>query len=98
MPLWAVIGDEDSAGGGALTGDADSSPHTVKINNIPVIVHLSNASPDSNCPASPHCNPHTDAHSPTVFAYGKPAVRHDDARVCGDTTVVSHQSTVFVES
>lgn len=98
MPLWAVIGDPDNAGGGDLIGDADSSPHTVLINNIPVIVHLSNAQPDSACPASPHCNPHTNEHSPNVYAYNVLAVRHDDARICGHKTVVTHQTNVYVNS
>jgi uncharacterized Zn-binding protein involved in type VI secretion len=96
--LWAVQGDADSHGGGALNADADSSPHTVFINNLPVVVNLSHAAADSLCRPqdTPHCDPYTTSGSGTVTCYGKPVHRNGDSRVCGATTVVTHQTTVFV--
>ena len=44
--LWAVVGDPNSHGGGELTLSGDSSPGTVFINNIPVIVGTTDAGPD----------------------------------------------------
>jgi len=96
--LWAVQGDGDSHGGGALNADADSAPHTVFINGRPVVVNLSHAAPDSLCEivGPPHCDPFTTSGSSTVTCYGKPAHRNGDSRVCGATTVVTHQTTVFI--
>jgi len=94
MPfLWAVQGDPNSHGGGELIAD---NPQTVFINNIPVIEHDDPANPDSFCPAPLHCNPETAEGSPNVFVYGKPVHRQDDDRVCGATTIVELQSTVFI--
>jgi uncharacterized Zn-binding protein involved in type VI secretion len=96
--LWAVVGDNNTDGGGDLTLSGDSSPSTVYVNGIPVIVGITHANPDSSCiPAGPpHCDPYSTATSGTVFAYGKGAHRNNDARVCGATTVVTNESTVFV--
>jgi uncharacterized Zn-binding protein involved in type VI secretion len=86
-----------------LLADADSSPHTVFINNIPIISGLSNADPDNKSPDiidggdSPHDDPYSAAGSPTVFCYNKPAHRNGDPRACGATTIVSGQSSVFLD-
>jgi hypothetical protein len=96
--LWAVVGDKNSEGDGDLTLSGDSSPGTVFVNNIAVIVGTTNANPDANCIplGPPHCNPKSSAVSGTVFAYGKGAHRNNDSRVCGATTVVTNESTVIV--
>lgn len=94
MPLWAVRGDPNSHGAGDLIAD---NPRTVFINNIPVIEHSDPAAPDALCPpvGPPHCNPETAEGSPDVFVYNNPVHRHDDSRICGATTIVVNQSTVF---
>jgi hypothetical protein len=101
--LWAVDGDENSEGGGGLKANTgDSAPGTVFINNLAVIVGTTDASPDDKSPdiidggLTQHDNPQSDKHSATVFAYNKPAHRNGDSRTCGATTVVTHESTVFV--
>lgn len=95
MPLWAIEGDINTHGAGDLIAD---NPKTVFINKIPVIEHEDPAAPDSLCYVSgaPHCSPDTAEGSPNVFVYGKPVHRHDDSRICGATTIVINQSTVFV--
>jgi len=95
--LWAVKGDPNSHGSGALNAD---NPNTVFVNNIPVIDHgPDSAAPDALCDpiGPPHCSPDTAAGSGTVFVYNKPAHRNNDPRVCGAVTVVSLQSTVFLD-
>lgn len=94
MPLWAVEGDPNSHGAGELIA---SNPQTVFINGIPVIEHEDPASPDNLCPdpGGSHCSPSTSNGSGNVFVYGNPAHRHGDSRVCGATTIVNSQSTVF---
>lgn len=63
--LISVDGDPNDAGGGEL--DA-SGTKNVYINNKKIVNNtVDNAAPDSSCPASPHCNPHTDQGSPDVF-------------------------------
>jgi|APCry1669189768_1035252.scaffolds.fasta_scaffold00234_12 hypothetical protein len=96
--LWAVVGDPNSHGGGELTLSGDSSPGTVFINNIPVIVGTTDAGPDglADPDGPPHDDPKSSSHSATVFAYNKPAHRNGDTRVCGATTVVVNETTVFV--
>ena len=94
--LWAVDGDPNTDGGGGLIPDHAS---TVYVNNKLVIVHgPDHANPDDSCiPAGPpHCDPMTDGGSGTVFCYGFAVHRNNDPRVCGATTVVVGQSTVFV--
>lgn len=94
--LWAVKGDPDTHGGGELLADADSSPQTVFVNNIPIIVKLSNANPDDGA-IGQHVDPYTTGASPTVFAYNYPAHRDTDSRACGAQTTVVNQSTVFLD-
>lgn len=93
--LWAVVGDPNSDGGGNLTLSGDSLLGTVFINNIPVIVGVTDADPDELV-VSPHDDPQSSEYSGDVFAYGKGAHRDSDARICGATTIVSGESTVFV--
>lgn len=67
--LWAVKGDVDSHGMGALKNSFTS----VYVEGIPVIVHTpDSASPDAICfiVDGPHCNPKTAQGSGDVFAYG----------------------------
>jgi uncharacterized Zn-binding protein involved in type VI secretion len=95
--LWAVAGDPNSHGGGGLHAD---NPQTVFVNGIAVIDHgPDSADPDSLCfdIGPPHCSPDTAGGSGTVFVYNKPAHRQDDPRVCGATTVVTNQATVFLD-
>lgn len=95
--LWAVVGDPNTDGGGGLHAD---NPQTVFVNGIAVIDHgPDSADPDSLCipVGPPHCSPDTAGGSGTVFVYNKPAHRHGDPRVCGATTVVSNQATVFLD-
>lgn len=67
--LWSVVGDPNSHGAGNLILGGASSPATVKINGIPVIVH-------PTTPAGPdlalHPIPPTDTASSSgnVNAYG----------------------------
>lgn len=93
--LWAVEGDNNTHGNGALIA---SNPQTVFINNIPVIEVEDNSNPDSLCDpvGPPHCNPYSTEGSGDVFVYNNPVHRNSDSRVCGATTVVTNQSTVFV--
>lgn len=91
--LWAVVGSQNNHGGGALIA---ASPRTVFINNIAVIEHGDPAAPDGLCRATPvHCTPFTSSGSGSVYVYGSPVHRHGDGRICGATTIVSQQSTVF---
>lgn len=90
--LWAVINDPNTHGGGNLI---PANPQTVYIEGKNVIEHQDPAFPDSFCPAGPHCNPATAEGSASVFVYGKPVHRHDDLRICGATTIVTNQSTVW---
>jgi hypothetical protein len=93
--LWAVVGDTNSDGGGDLTLSGDSSPGTVYINNIPVIVGTTDANADALV-IGDHANPQSSSVSGDVFAYGKGAHRNSDTRTCGATTTVVGQSTVSV--
>jgi uncharacterized Zn-binding protein involved in type VI secretion len=90
--LWAVEGDPNSHGGGDLIA---SNPKTVYINNISVIEHEDPANADSLCDSDAHCSPSTSSGSSTVFVYGNPVHRNGDSRVCGATTIVNLQNTVF---
>jgi uncharacterized Zn-binding protein involved in type VI secretion len=94
MPLVAVAGDEIYPPGGGALAPAHSS---VKINNLPVAVEGDPASSDANGhpggPGQP-TSVKKGGSSKTVFAYGQPIHRKDDPRDCGDTTKVTHQSTV----
>lgn len=100
MPgLWAVDGDKESHGNGALKASTgDSSPGTVFINNKPVIVGTTDADPDDKAPAEKgeHQNPKSQGTFATVLAYNKPAHTNGDTRTCGATTIVSGQSNVHV--
>lgn len=91
--LWAVINDPNTHGGGGLI---PANPRTVYIEGKNVIEHSDPAFPDALCPASPHCNPETAEGSASVSVYGNPVHRHDDRRICGATTIVQGQSSVFV--
>ena len=93
--LWAVQGDINSHGAGALIA---SNPQTVFVNSIPVIEVQDDSNPDNLCPpvGEPHCNPYSVTGSGTVFVYNNPVHRNNDLRVCGAKTVVVNQSTVFV--
>jgi uncharacterized Zn-binding protein involved in type VI secretion len=91
--LWAVEGDPNTHGGGGLI---PSNPKTVFVEGKNVIEVSDPAFPDSFCPIPPHCNPASISGSSTVFVYGNPVHRHGDNRICGATTIVSGQSTVFV--
>ena len=64
--LWAVNGDPNDHGGGALI--AGLAP-TVSINGKTVIVQGDNAAADSLCPAPPHCAPIAVAGSGDVSAH-----------------------------
>lgn len=92
MPLVAVQGDPNNAGGGDLIAD---NPQTVFIHNIPVIEHQDPAQPDNACPAGSHCNPATAEGSPNVFVYNKPLHRINDERVCGHRTTPKGNFDVF---
>jgi len=94
MPLCAVQNDPNTHGGGNLIA---ANPNTVIIENIPCIEHTDPAAPDALCPpiGGPHCAPGTAEGSPNVFIYGNPIHRHGDSRICGATTIVANQSTVF---
>lgn len=94
--LWAVVGDTESHGGGALTLSGDSVTGTVFVNNIAVIVGTTNANADALIIGS-HANPQSSSVSGTVFAYNKGAHRNSDTRICGATTNVVGQSTVFID-
>jgi len=63
--LWAVEGDPNNHGGGALI----ASISHVRISGKRVIVHAPDtAEPDAFCPLPPHCAPDTAAGSPNTFA------------------------------
>lgn len=100
MPgLWSVDKDPDSDGNGQLEANTgDSSPDTVRINNKYVIVGVTDAEPDNQSKSLTdlHHNPQSQGTFPTVRAYGKPVHCDSDTRVCGATTNVVGQSTVFV--
>jgi uncharacterized Zn-binding protein involved in type VI secretion len=94
MPLIAVEGDPNTHSGGELIA---ANTGTIYINGKKVIEHSDPANPDALCIpiGAPHCNPATSNGSSTVFVYGNPIHRQDDSRVCGATTVVTNQSTVY---
>lgn len=93
--LWAVEGDINDHGSGALIA---SNPQTVFVNSIPVIEVEDNSNPDDLCGpvGPPHCNPYSVTGSGTVFVYNNPVHRNNDLRICGAKTVVVNQSTVFI--
>jgi hypothetical protein len=67
--LWAVIGDPNTDGDGALIPSGAS----VFIEGKLIIVHApDDAEPDDLCPiiGGPHCEPMTAEGSGTTFAYG----------------------------
>ena len=67
--LWAVEGDQNSHGGGALI----ASQSAVKIEGKRVIVHFpDHANEDALCPpvGPPHCDPMTAGGSPKTFLGG----------------------------
>jgi hypothetical protein len=64
--LWAVKGDPNSHGGGALINTTGSS---VTINGIPVIVHGPDNAGGDNLLFPPHDNPKTAGGSASVFCY-----------------------------
>lgn len=67
--LWAVAGDQNSHGDGALI----ASQTAVKINGKSVIVHQpDSASPDDLCPlvGGDHCTPKTASGSPKTYLGG----------------------------
>lgn len=92
MPLVAVKDDGNTHGGGNLI---PANPCTVFVEGINVIEHGDPAAPDGLCPLPPHCSPNTAEGSDNVFVYGNPIHRHGDNRICGATTIVSKQSTVY---
>jgi hypothetical protein len=66
--LWAVQGDPNSHGGGALSASGSG----VFVESTPVIVHApDSAAPDALCIpiGGLHCAPATASGSPDVFAY-----------------------------
>lgn len=67
--LWSVVGDQNTHGGGQLLLGGASSPATVKINGIAVIVHPTTPAAGDN---ALHPPPPTDtaASSSDVSAYG----------------------------
>jgi uncharacterized Zn-binding protein involved in type VI secretion len=93
--LWAVAGDPDSHGGGALNADIGG---TVFINGKAAIVVGDSAGADSLCvpDGGAHCAPSATSGSGTVFCYGLAVHRNGDSRACGATTTVVGESTVFV--
>lgn len=90
--LVAIKGDGNTHGGGNLI---PANPRTVFVEGINVIEHDDPAAPDGLCPAPPHCSPGTAEGSESVFVYGNPVHRHDDRRICGATTIVTNQSSVY---
>lgn len=64
--LWAVDGDPNDHGGGALI--AGGAP-TVSINGKTVIVQGDAASADALCPVPPHCAPNAVGGSGNVSAH-----------------------------
>jgi hypothetical protein len=67
--LWAVAGDPNSHGGGAL----HASLNTVYVEGIPIIIHSpDSAAPDGLCPrpGGAHCAPSTAGGSGKTFAGG----------------------------
>jgi uncharacterized Zn-binding protein involved in type VI secretion len=91
---WAVEGDPNNHGNGQLIANLDSSPRTVKINNLYVIVVESEAEPDDFGHIVPDVNAITG--SGTVKCYGKPVHRQSDERRCGAITIAKGQKTVLV--
>jgi len=67
--LIAVDNDPNNAGGGEL--DASNTKNVYINNKLIVNNTVDNAAPDSSCPESPHCNPHTNQGSPDVFVADK---------------------------
>jgi uncharacterized Zn-binding protein involved in type VI secretion len=90
--LVAVRGDGNTHGGGGLI---PQNPQTVFVEGRNVIEDTDPASADGLCPGSGHCNPASINGSSTVFVYGNPLHRNGDGRVCGASTTVSNQSTVY---
>jgi hypothetical protein len=94
--LWAVDGDKNTHGDGDLI---PNHANNVYVEGKLVIVHgPDHSNPDALCipVGPPHCDPMTDQGAPSTYAYGLPVHRQDDLRVCGATTVVTNESTVFV--
>jgi hypothetical protein len=94
--LWAVQGDPNTHGNGELI---PNHANNVYVEGKLVIVHgPDHSNPDALCPPAgpPHCDPMTAQGAPSTYAYGLPVHRQDDTRICGATTVVTNESTVFV--
>jgi hypothetical protein len=64
--LWAVKGDPNTDGGGALINTTGSS---VTINGIPVIVHGPDNADSDRLLFPPHDNPKTAGGAASVFCY-----------------------------
>lgn len=94
MPLISVKDDPNDEQQGELI----NSQSTVYAENILIIIKDDNANPDKifiDDHISPHDNPKAIQGSPSVFVANKPVHRKDDMRICGASTVVVGQSTVF---
>jgi uncharacterized Zn-binding protein involved in type VI secretion len=90
--LVAVRGDGNTHGGGNLI---PQNAKTVFVEGRNVIEDSDPASADGLCPGSGHCNPVSTSGSNSVFVYGNPLHRNGDNRVCGATTTVTNQSSVY---
>lgn len=66
--LASVLGDPNTHSGGSL--NASNNDGSVYINNKPVVLLGSSASPDKLCPIPPHCGPTATSASEDVFACG----------------------------
>lgn len=95
MPLISVLGDPNSHGAGSLLADNNSGK--LFIGGIKVVYQNSHSGPDALCIpiGPPHCDPFATGHSSTVYSEGIPIHRDGDSRVCGASTIVSGQSTVY---
>lgn len=94
MPLISVKDDPNDEQQGALI----NSQSTVFAGNILIIVKDDSAQPDKvfiDNHTPPHDNPKAIQGSSNVFVANKPVHRKDDMRICGASTVVVGQSTVF---
>lgn len=93
--LIAVLGSNNSDGGGPLLADNNSGKFF--IGGIKVVYLGSHASPDALCipVGPPHCDPYATTASSKVFSEGIAVHRNNDSRVCGASTIVAEQSKVF---
>jgi uncharacterized Zn-binding protein involved in type VI secretion len=90
--LVAVKGDKNTHGHGDL--DTNLGDNTIFVEGINIVVKGDRAQVPDDALHDPD-ETRAEGSSSSFYAYGILVHRQDDARLCGATTIVTGQSTVF---